>query len=62
MAAFSLKIAPKHDIRNRYPPISTVTAEMGGFSMIPKGNGFDETIKAAVFFNCNSYKIVGFLS
>ena len=34
MAAFSLKIAPKHDTRNRYPPISTVTAEMGGFSMI----------------------------
>ena len=34
MAAFSLKIAPKHDTKNRYPPISTVTAEMGGFSMI----------------------------
>ena len=34
MAVFSLKIAPKHDTRNRYPPISTVTAEMGGFSMI----------------------------
>lgn len=34
MAAFSLRIAPKHDTKNRYPPISTVTAEMGGFSMI----------------------------
>ena len=34
MAVFSLKIAPKHDTRNRYPPISTVTAEMGRFSMI----------------------------
>ena len=34
MAAFSLKIAPKHDTKNRYPSISTVTAEMGGFSMI----------------------------
>ena len=34
MAVFSLKIAPKHDTRNRYPPISTVTAEMGGFSII----------------------------
>ena len=34
MAAFSLKIAPKHDTKNRYPPISTVTAEMDGFSMI----------------------------
>ena len=34
MAAFSLKIASKHDTKNRYPPISTVTAEMGGFSMI----------------------------
>ena len=34
MAVFSLKIAPKHDTKNRYPPISTITAEMGGFSMI----------------------------
>jgi hypothetical protein len=34
MAVFSLKIAPKHDTKNRYPSISTVTAEMGGFSMI----------------------------
>lgn len=34
MAVFFLKIAPKHDTKNRYPPISTVTAEMGGFSMI----------------------------
>ena len=34
MAVFSLKIAPKHDTKNRYPAISTVTAEMGGFSMI----------------------------
>ena len=34
MVVFSLKIAPKHDTRNCYPPISTVTAEMGGFSMI----------------------------
>ena len=34
MAAFSLKIAPKHDTKNRYPSISTITAEMGGFSMI----------------------------
>ena len=32
MAVFFLKIAPKHDTKNRYPPISTVTAEMGGFS------------------------------
>lgn len=34
MAVFFLKIAPKHDTKNRYLPISTVTAEMGGFSMI----------------------------
>ena len=34
MAVFSSKIAPKHDTRNRYPSISTVTAEMGRFSMI----------------------------
>ena len=34
MAVFSLKIAPKHDTKNRYPSISTITAEMGGFSMI----------------------------
>jgi len=34
MAVFSLKIAPKHDTKNHYPSISTVTAEMGGFSMI----------------------------
>ena len=34
MAAFSLNIAPKHDTKNRYPPISTVAAEMDGFSMI----------------------------
>ena len=34
MVVISLKIAPKHDTRNCYPPISTVTAEMGGFSMI----------------------------
>ena len=31
MAVFSLKIAPKHDTKNRYPSISTITAEMGGF-------------------------------
>lgn len=34
MAVFSLKIAPKHDTKNRYPSIFTITAEMGGFSMI----------------------------
>ena len=34
MAVFFLKIAPKHDTKNRYPSISTITAEMGGFSMI----------------------------
>ena len=34
MAVLSLKIAPKHDTKNRYPSISTITAEMGGFSMI----------------------------
>ena len=34
MAVFFLKIAPKHDTKNRDPPISTGTAEMGGFSMI----------------------------
>ena len=34
MAVFSLKIAPKHDTKNRYPSISAITAEMGGFSMI----------------------------
>jgi len=34
MAVFSLKIAPKHDTKNLYPPVPVVTAEMGGFSMI----------------------------
>src|SRR5699024_560363 len=32
MAAFSLKIAPKHDTKICYPSIAAVTAEMGGFS------------------------------
>ncbi|WP_278419673.1 hypothetical protein [Ruminococcus bromii] len=31
MAAFSLKIAPKHDTKICYPSIAAVTAEMGGF-------------------------------
>lgn len=34
MAVILPKIAPKHDTKNRYPSISTVAAEMGGFSMI----------------------------
>ena len=29
MAVFSLKIAPKHDTKNLYPPVPVVTAEMG---------------------------------
>lgn len=29
----SLKIAPKHDTKNTYPPIPAVTAEMGDFSI-----------------------------
>ena len=31
MAAFPLKIAPKHDTKICYPSIAAVTAEMGGF-------------------------------
>ena len=34
MAAFSPKIAPKHNTKICYPSIAAVTAEMGGFSMI----------------------------
>ena len=30
MAVFSLKIAPKHDTKNLYPPVPVVTAEMCG--------------------------------
>ena len=33
MAAFSLKIAPKHDTKICYPSIAAVTAEMGGFCL-----------------------------
>ena len=31
MAAFPLKIAPKHNTKICYPSIAAVTAEMGGF-------------------------------
>lgn len=33
MAAFSLKIAPKHDTKICYPSIAAVTAEMGRFCL-----------------------------
>lgn len=37
MAAFSLKIAPKHDTKICYPSIAAVTAEMGGFLLLGQG-------------------------